>query len=112
GEGLYRREANGTWTAVGPNFVANNSDVVVLGLAFSPTDPNVMVAVGQTDGGAADPNERLKATVWRTINGGASWTAAYVRSADPNVTEVNDVDWLGTSNTLVATVADRSNQVP
>jgi hypothetical protein len=111
-EGLYRREANGTWTPIGPNFVNNQSDVNVLALAFSPTDPNVIVAVGQTVGGATDPNERQKATVWRTIDGGASWQKVYVQSADPNVTEVNDVEWLGTGNTLVATVADRSNQVP
>jgi photosystem II stability/assembly factor-like uncharacterized protein len=71
-EGLYRREGNGTWTALGPDqgplFETN-----VLAIAFDPDNPQAIL-LGGADFGNVQGND---ATVWRSANAGASWSKRF-----------------------------------
>ncbi len=107
-EGLYRRNADGSWTSIGPNF-QEHLDADVRAIAFSPTDPNVLLAAGQTLG-SSDPNEQQHATIWLSPDAGATWQRVWL---GPDwATHVSDIDFLAGGATLLASVYDDANQVP
>ncbi len=111
-EGLYRRASNGTWTAIGPDLIPGSLDSDVRALAFSPTDPSLIIAVGQNGPNGATSDLWYKASIWRTTDGGLNWTVAYVQAPNPYSTIINDVERLANSDVLIATLTDQSNQVP
>jgi photosystem II stability/assembly factor-like uncharacterized protein len=82
-EGLYRRGADGTWTAIGPNVGPYyENDIQVVG--FDPADPNVIFAAGETNYDV-DPSVRNRAVVWKTADGGASWARVYLGADNVSV---------------------------
>lgn len=69
-EGLYRREANGAWTYLGPNQgPLYESELEVI--AFDPQQPQTILVAGADFGNGNEP------TVWRTTDGGANWSKRY-----------------------------------
>lgn len=67
-EGLYRREADGTWTGLGPDQGPYyESDLA--SLRFSRDDPDLILLAGGDFGVAGNDG-----TVWRSTDAGASWT--------------------------------------
>jgi hypothetical protein len=94
-EGLYRREADGTWTGLGPD----QGDLYESDLAamrFSSNDPN-LILLGGADFGVAG-NE---VTVWRSTTAGASWDKVYEGEDFDFVTDIEIVED-GTDQNMVA----------
>lgn len=96
-EALYRRSA-GTWTSIGPDQgTLFESELQVM--AFEPGAPSTIVAGGSDFGVAGH-----EPTLWRTTNGGATWTKTY---EGPNDNEdVTDVEYVGGTSLLVASFTD------
>jgi len=69
-EALYRRTGS-SWASIGPN-QGPQFESELFGMRVSANDPNFIVAVGADFGVAG-----FEPTVWRTINGGGSWTKVY-----------------------------------
>ncbi len=91
-EGLYRR-SGGVWTPIGPDqgihFESN-----LLTLRVSRNDPNLIWA-GGADYGLAG----FEATIWRTLDGGASWSKSYQSAF--NFEFVRDLEGLDATDTLL-----------
>lgn len=71
-EGLYRREGNGAWTPLGPD-QGPLFETSVLAIAFDPDNP-LAILIGGADSGSVQGNE---ATIWRSVNAGASWSKRF-----------------------------------
>jgi photosystem II stability/assembly factor-like uncharacterized protein len=98
-EGVYRRDPGG-WTSIGPD-QGTLFESELFPLTFSASDPDLLLTAGSDFGVAgAEP------TIWRSPDGGASWTKVY-EGADDN----EDVMALaivpdGTDQTVVAAYRD------
>jgi photosystem II stability/assembly factor-like uncharacterized protein len=99
-EALYRREANGTWTSLGPD-QGTFFESELQALRFSVNDPD-LILMGGNDFGVAG----FEATVWRSTDAGVSWVKQY-ESAEENekVTDIEIVED-GTDTTMVASFLD------
>jgi hypothetical protein len=87
-EGVYRREANGTWTGLGPDQGALfESDLTMLKFT---SNPNIFLVCGADFGVAG-----FESTIWRTTTGGASWTKEYEGTSNHFV---NDLEVVGCTN--------------
>lgn len=64
-EGVYRRNANGTWTLLGPN-QGPNYETELLSIDFGHANTNLFIAGGDDFGGAG--------TVWQSTNTAGLWT--------------------------------------
>jgi hypothetical protein len=94
-EGLYRREANGSWTGLGPDQGSlYESDLAAL--RFSANDP-ALILLGGSDFGVAG-NEQ---TVWRTTDGGLTWVKQYEGEGGAFVGDIEIIED-GTDQTMVA----------
>lgn len=107
-EGLYRRNGDGTWTGLGPSFT-DFRDVDVRTVAFSASDPNLIVAAGQTVY-SDNPDERQRASIWRSADAGVTWTRVWIGTEW--ATAVTDVKLNADGSVLLAGVIDEANQVP
>ncbi len=70
-EGLYRREAGGAWTGLGPDqgpVFESELDA----LRFSANDPDLILTAGSDFGVAG-----FEPTIWRSIDAGQGWTKVY-----------------------------------
>jgi photosystem II stability/assembly factor-like uncharacterized protein len=70
-EGLYRRNANGTWTGLGPD-QGGLFESDLLAIQFGTSTPG-FILLGGSDFGVAG----FEPTIWRTSTGGAPWTKVY-----------------------------------
>ncbi len=101
-EGVYRRNAGGTWTSLGPD-QGNQFESELFPIQFSQTNPNLILTAGSDFGVAgAEP------TIWRSTNAGAAWTKVY-----EGVVANEDVQDLaiiadGTDQTVLASFTDFS----
>ncbi len=69
-EGLYRREANGSWVSLGPDQgPLFESELEVI--AFDPQQPQTLLL------GGADFGSGNEATIWRSTDGGAQWSKRF-----------------------------------
>ncbi|MBX3365640.1 MAG: hypothetical protein KF866_12860 [Phycisphaeraceae bacterium] len=78
-EGLYRRNAPGNWTPLGPDqgpFFESR----LYGIDFGKFDPLIIVLSGQDFGVAG-----FEATVWRSLDAGGEWVKVY-ESVESNET--------------------------
>jgi hypothetical protein len=64
-EGVYRRNANGSWTLLGPD-QGPNYETELLSIDFGRADTNLFITGGDDFNGPA--------TVWRSANAGGLWT--------------------------------------
>ena len=100
-EGLYRRETDGTWTALGPDqgplFESDLSSVRI-----SDVDPQ-RIWLGGSDFGVAG----FEQTIWFTDDGGATWVKQYEGTANRVTSDIEIVDD-GDDQRLVAAVDDVS----
>ena len=74
-EGVYRRNANGTWAALGPHF-GQLYETDVVDIRVSRNDPNLIVICGSswiTD----------LPTIWRSTNGGLGWVQVFAGTNRP-----------------------------
>jgi hypothetical protein len=67
-EGVYRRNANGTWTSLGPD-QGPFYETDLLSIDFGRSNRNLFIT-GGSDFGAVG----FEGTVWRATNAGVSWT--------------------------------------
>jgi photosystem II stability/assembly factor-like uncharacterized protein len=96
-EGLYRREANGSWTPLGPDQgILYESDLNTM--RFSLNDPN-LILLGGADFGVAG----FEGTVWRSTDAGQSWSKVF-ESALGTFERVTDIEIVedGTDQNMVA----------
>jgi photosystem II stability/assembly factor-like uncharacterized protein len=94
-EGLYRREDNGDWTSLGPDQgPLYESDLNTM--AFSRINSN-LILLGGSDFGVAG----FEATIWRTTNGGGTWTKVYEVGDFHRVTDIEIIED-GTDQNMVA----------
>lgn len=100
-EAVYRREANGTWTHLGPNQGANFL-VDLEAIAFSKNDPNLILVGGRDNGVAGD-----EATIWRSTNRGQTWTKVYEATAGYKVTAIEIIKD-GTDLNMIASAGSAS----
>jgi photosystem II stability/assembly factor-like uncharacterized protein len=100
-EGLYRRDADGLWTCLGPDQgVWYETDIC--GIGFSRTDPNLIVAGGNDWGMAGD-----EATIWRSVNAGDTWTKVYEGPTTYQyVTDIEIIEEISDS-TMLASVSGK-----
>jgi photosystem II stability/assembly factor-like uncharacterized protein len=70
-EGLYRREAGGSWTGLGPD-QGSLYESDLRALAFSDVDPDLIFQGGEDFGVAGN-----EITVWRSADAGQSWVKQY-----------------------------------
>ncbi len=99
-EGLYRRNAKGTWTGIGPDQgTLFESDLYAL--RFSGNDPGLIMA-GGADFGVAG----FEATIWRLPDPAGEWTKVY-QGPVPNerVTAIEIVED-GTDDVMIASFSD------
>ncbi|MEM7310647.1 MAG: hypothetical protein AAF682_28490 [Planctomycetota bacterium] len=96
GEGVYRRAPDATWTALGPD-QSEFLDQELFSLGFGHANPDLLVA-----GGSDFAFAGTEAGLWRTSDGGASWTRAFEGTVGGE--EVRDVIALpdGTDQTWLA----------
>lgn len=101
-EGLYRRNANGSWTSLGPN-QGPQFESELFPIQFSQTNPNLIYTAGSDFGVAGN-----EPTIWRTTNAGAAWTKVYEGIAA--FEDVTDVEIIadGTDQTVLASFTDSS----
>lgn len=93
-EALYRRESGGSWTFLGPDQgTLFESDLDVM--RFSANDPG-LILLGGTDFGVAGS----EATVWRSANGGASWSKVF-ESPSPESGQVSALEIVQDGSDLV-----------
>ena len=91
-EGLYRREPGGSWTALGP-FQGNVFETDVSVIRFPASDPDQILLAG------ADTNVvGGNATIWRTLDRGASWTKVYASGSNTDG-EFRDLDVVSEATT-------------
>lgn len=74
-EGVYRRNANGTWAALGPH-LGQLFEALVLDIRVSRNDPNLIVICG------SDWTTDLP-TIWRSTNGGLGWVQVFAGTNRP-----------------------------
>ncbi|MCH8807739.1 MAG: hypothetical protein IH986_16875 [Planctomycetes bacterium] len=97
-DGIYRREQNGTWTHVGLEGVPGG----LTAIRFSNNDPNLILAGGGFEL-ALGVNETDAVTIWRSTNGGATWTREFEESRfRETITRIEFVED-GTDNVVLAT---------
>lgn len=94
-EGVYRREANGDWTSLGPDQGAL-FETEGVALRFSALSPGLILLVGKDFGVAGS-----EATVWRSLTAGAGWTKVY-ESVDSGSVVAVEIVADGTDQTMVA----------
>jgi photosystem II stability/assembly factor-like uncharacterized protein len=101
-EGLYRRNANNTWTLIGPN-QGPVFESELFALRFSENNPNLIIAGGGDFGVAG-----FKTTIWRSPDLGVNWTKVYLGPDD--FKPVVDIEIIedGTDLTMVAAQIDNS----
>ncbi|QDV04912.1 Xyloglucanase Xgh74A precursor [Planctomycetes bacterium Poly30] len=94
-EGVYRRA--GAWTSIGPD-QGSVFESELFAMAFSQSDPALILAVGSDFGVAG-----FEPTVWRTTDRGASWTKTY-EGVQQDFYDVIDVEIVqdGTNQTALA----------
>jgi photosystem II stability/assembly factor-like uncharacterized protein len=94
-EGLYRRESNGSWSALGPD-QGNLYESDLAALRFSTNNPN-LIFLGGADFGVAG----YEGTIWRSSDAGQNWTKLY---KDKAWTFVSDIEIAedGLDQTLIA----------
>ncbi len=99
-EGLYRRNADASWTLLGPDQgTLFESDLV--GMRFSRNDPGLILLVGADFGVAGS-----EATIWRSLFGGTDWTKVYEGPATfEKVTDLEIVED-GSDQVMVASFID------
>jgi FlgD Ig-like domain len=96
-EGVYRRNANNTWTALGP-FVGPNYETDVACIRVAPHHPNTIIISGE-DFVLNNPG------IWRSTDGGAHWVRVFSQNIRPNfMNRVNEVQFIddGTDQNLLA----------
>jgi photosystem II stability/assembly factor-like uncharacterized protein len=94
-EGLYRREANGSWTPLGPDQGGLfESDLNTM--RFSLNDPNLILLGGEDFGVAG-----FEGTIWRSTDAGGSWTKVYELGDFHRITDIEIVED-GTDQNMVA----------
>jgi photosystem II stability/assembly factor-like uncharacterized protein len=98
-EGLYRRETNGTWTAIGPDQGAA-FETQIADLHFSTHEPELILLAGNDLG-----REGFEGTIWRSLTSGTFWEKVYETLANGRVTSVEIVAD-GTDETLLAGFRD------
>ncbi|MBX6325777.1 MAG: hypothetical protein IRY93_07050 [Chthoniobacterales bacterium] len=96
-EGVYRRENNGTWTPLGPDqgpLFESDLDT----MRFSRNNPN-LILLGGADFGVAG----FEAAIWRTTDGGQTWTKVF-ESGQGTIERVTDLEIIedGTDQNMVA----------
>ncbi|MDX2147217.1 MAG: hypothetical protein SFZ23_06810 [Planctomycetota bacterium] len=101
-EALYRRNANNTWTALGPD-QGTLFESELQAILFSGTNPN-LIMLGGNDFGVAG----FEATAWRSTNAGGAWTKEYegVETFESLTAMAFRAD--GTEQTVLASVTDTS----
>jgi len=92
-EGLYRREANGDWTGLGPD-QGNLYESDLAALRLSNNDPNLIFLGG-------DDFATTASTVWRTPDGGQNWVKVYLGAAGNVITDI-EISEDGSDRTLLA----------
>ncbi len=94
-EGLYRREANGSWTSLGPDQgPLYESDLAAL--RFSNNNPSLILLGGADFGVAGNA-----VTIWRTLNAGGQWDKVYEGRGGDFTTDIEIVED-GTDQNMVA----------
>jgi hypothetical protein len=100
-EGLYRRNADGTWTGLGPDQgPAYESDLA--DMRFSVNNPDLILLGGSDFGNAG-----FGSTVWRSLDAGGTWVKVFLGTAFNFVTSIEIVED-GTDQTMVASYDDAS----
>ncbi|HJU39252.1 MAG TPA: hypothetical protein VJ724_06730, partial [Tahibacter sp.] len=94
-EGLYRREGDGTWTSLGPD-QGDLYESDLAALRFSNNDLDV-IFLGGADFGVAGSEQ----TVWKTADGGQTWTKVFEGEDGNFVTDI-EIAEDGTDQRLVA----------
>lgn len=100
-EAVYRREADGTWTHLGPN-QGPNLLVDLEAIAFSKNDPDLILVGGKDNGVAGN-----EATIWRSTDRGQSWTKVYEATAGYKVTAIEIIQD-GTDLNMIASAGSAS----
>jgi hypothetical protein len=101
GEGVYRRENDGTWTELGPN-QGPYFDTKLYAIRFSETNPDLIV-IGGRDSGSVFGYE---ATIWISEDAGATWTKTYEGSSDWEEVSGIEIAGDGSDQIMVAAFAD------
>lgn len=98
-EGVYRRDPSG-WVNLGPD-QGIYFETELWGIAFSETNPNLIVITGSDFGYAGN-----EPTIWTTTDGGVRWTKTWEPAVDHE--DVRDVVILadGTDQKMVASFID------
>ena len=102
-EALYRREAGGAWTHLGPD-QGTLFESELSSLCFGLTDPDLFVMGGKDFG-----VEGHEATIWHSANAGTSWTKAYEGAADFESVTGLDLVADGSDSVVVASYVDTSS---
>jgi len=100
-EGLYRREANGSWTPLGPDqgpLFESDLDT----MRFSLNDPD-LILLGGADFGVAG----FEGTIWRTSDAGQTWTKVHEAGDFQPVTDIDIVED-GLDQVMIASHDDTS----
>lgn len=100
-EGLYRRDADGSWTLLGPD-QGSFYESALTTIRFSRVNPDLIVLGGSDFGYAGN-----EATVWRSLDRGRTWVKAYEGFAGQEVLDIEPVAD-GTGLEWVASVQDRT----
>jgi photosystem II stability/assembly factor-like uncharacterized protein len=101
-EALYRRNADGTWTYLGPN-QGSAFESELFAIRFSKTNPDLIVQGGSDFGFAG-----FESTLWTSTDGGQSWTKTYEGAETSH--PINGIEFAddGTDQVMVASQADFS----
>ncbi len=100
-EGLYRRNADGSWTALGPD-QGSAYETDIHSLRFGRYSPDTVVIAGSDVGAAGN-----EATVWISEDRGVHWRKSYESTGAGGVTDIELVEGEGAMR-LLATFDDRS----
>lgn len=101
-EGLYRRNADGSWTGLGPDQgPLFESDLNTM--RFSRNNPDLILLSGADFGVAG-----TEGTIWRSTDAGQTWTKVYESAS--SLRRVLDIEIVenGTDQEIVASVHDQS----
>jgi hypothetical protein len=101
-EGLYRR-TGASWSGIGPD-QGSLFESELFAMRVSRNDPNLIVAAGSDFGVAG-----FEPTVWRTVNGGTTWTKTYEGTVSKPFQDLHIVDEF-TDTTLLAVYVDYNSQ--
>ncbi len=100
-EGLYRRNADGSWSGLGPDQGPHyESDLA--DMRFSVNNPDLILLGGSDFGDAG-----FGSTIWRSADAGATWTKVFLGTDYDFVTSIEIVED-GTDQTMVAAYDDTS----